>query len=165
MNVDGVPSDGLPAKVIEFIKKWVSKEKVLISHCVKQLVSPEVQAAAAKEESSKLDDANIYVTKDLAARKNREQYASRVHNKDSRQNRGRGGAGVENLNSSKESEDFADGAYIARAAIEIGGMTQDNFYKAAPPSDASPWKPGDHSMSHPNNLMVVDKVQPSMSLQ
>ena len=27
-----------PAKVIEFIKKWVAKEKVLISHSVKQIV-------------------------------------------------------------------------------------------------------------------------------
>lgn len=27
-----------PAKVIEFIKKWVSKEKVLITNCVKTFI-------------------------------------------------------------------------------------------------------------------------------
>ena len=38
--MQSVTSDGQPAKVIEFIKKWVAKEKVLINHCVKQLVVP-----------------------------------------------------------------------------------------------------------------------------
>ena len=72
--------------------------------------------------------------------------------------------GARDLNLSKESDDLADGAY-AKAAMEMGssmGYTQDNFYKA-PTDSGSPWKPGDHSMSHPNNLMAVDK--PAMSLQ
>ena len=38
LNLDGATPDQLPAKVIEFIKKWVAKEKVLISHCVKALI-------------------------------------------------------------------------------------------------------------------------------
>ena len=38
--MEGVSSEGQPAKVIEFIKKWVAKEKVLINHCVKQLIVP-----------------------------------------------------------------------------------------------------------------------------
>jgi len=35
LDMQSVTSDGQPAKVIEFIKKWVAKEKVLINHCVK----------------------------------------------------------------------------------------------------------------------------------
>ena len=38
MNAEGVAAEQHPAKVIEFIKKWVAKEKVLISHCVKALI-------------------------------------------------------------------------------------------------------------------------------
>ena len=35
LNMESISSEGQPAKVIEFIKKWVAKEKVLINHCVK----------------------------------------------------------------------------------------------------------------------------------
>jgi len=37
-----------------------------------------------------------------------------------------------------------------------GGMTQENFYKA--PTDASPWKPGDHSGSQPRNQLPTNAV-------
>ena len=55
---------------------------------------------------------------------------------------------------SKESQQFTvDAKYAAKMAIEMGGMTQDNFYKVPAGVDASPWKPGEHSMSNPNNLV------------
>jgi len=38
--MEGVTNDQLPPKVIEFIKKWVAKEKGLIAHCVKQMLFP-----------------------------------------------------------------------------------------------------------------------------
>ena len=33
-------ADGQPGKVIDFIKKWVAKEKMLIAHCVKTVIIP-----------------------------------------------------------------------------------------------------------------------------
>ena len=68
---------------------------------------------------------------------------------------------MENLNMSKESDQFtADTKYAAKMALEMGGMTQDNFYKIPQAADSSPWKPGEHSMSNPNNLVLggVDRT-------
>ena len=70
-----------------------------------------------------------------------------------------------NLNSSKEEqsseEHFAlvDKKYHPMASMDIGGgMTQDNFYKIPQAAESmSPWKPGDHSMSNPCNLMAVSE--------
>lgn len=44
------------------------------------------------------------------------------------------------MNTSKESEDFAEKKYHPMASMEMGGMTQDNFYKI-PAESVSPWKP------------------------
>ena len=60
------------------------------------------------------------------------------------------------MNTSKESEDFIDKKYYPMASMDMGGMTQDNFYKI-PSESMSPWKPGDHSMSNPCNLMAVSE--------
>ena len=131
-------TEGQPAKVIEFIKKWVAKEKVLISHYVKQLITND----GTYQSNIRIEESQIYLKQEMAARKNREQYASRVNHVDNKMRGGR------DLNLSKESDDLADGAY-AKAAMEMGsvmGYTQDNFYKA-PTDNGSPWKPGDHSMS------------------
>ncbi len=69
--------------MIEFIKKWVSKEKVLVSHCVKSLVIPDaIQTTVHKEYGSRMNDSQIVLTKEIAAKKNREQYASRGNNID-----------------------------------------------------------------------------------
>ena len=51
----------MPSKVIDFIKKWVAKEKVLINHCVQALFSVSQGADTEKTRSRK----------DLAAKKNK----------------------------------------------------------------------------------------------
>ena len=38
--MDQGAADGQPGKVIDFIKKWVAKEKMLIAHCVKTVILP-----------------------------------------------------------------------------------------------------------------------------
>ena len=76
-----------------------------------------------------------------------------------------------NLNSSKEEQSsdeqhfgggmssLVDKKYHPMASMDIGGgMTQDNFYKIPQAAESmSPWKPGDHSMSNPCNLMAVSE--------
>lgn len=49
--MEGVPADQYPAKVIEFIKRWVAKEKVLITHCVKQIIEQAVEMAAVGQQT------------------------------------------------------------------------------------------------------------------
>ena len=65
-------------KVIEFIKKWVAKEKVLISHCVKVLIPSDFEKIGGMHQVSqknantiKIEESTVYLTKDLAAKKNR----------------------------------------------------------------------------------------------
>ena len=148
-------------KVIEFIKKWVAKEKVLIAHCVKTLIasSGTIPSEPAQTGVSSNEKSQINLTKDIAAKKNLEKYAQRGGAK--RQNHRAHGAIIDNLNMSKESQQFTvDAKYAAKMAIEMGGMTQDNFYKVPSGVDSSPWKPGEHSMSNPNNLMHgADRAQ------
>ena len=148
--------------MIEFIKKWVAKEKVLIAHCVKTLIAssgPMPSEPAPAAGVSSIEKNQIYLTKDIAAKKNLEKYAQRGGAK--RQNHRAHGAIIDNLNISKESQQFpVDAKYAAKMAIEMGGMTQDNFYKVPSGVDSSPWKPGEHSMSNPNNLMHgADRAQ------
>jgi len=78
LNADGVAAEQHPAKVIEFIKKWVAKEKVLISHCVKALIPVDLDkiianasAQARNTSTIKIEESSVYLTKDLAAKKNR----------------------------------------------------------------------------------------------
>ena len=68
---------------------------------------------ATNQSNIKIEDSHKNLTKEMVARKNREQYASRVNHVDSRMR------GARDLNLSKESDDLADGAY-AKAAMEMG---------------------------------------------
>ena len=66
--------------MIEFIKKWVAKEKVLIAHCVKTLIAsggPMPSDPASAAGASSIENSQIYLTKDIAAKKNLEKYAQR----------------------------------------------------------------------------------------
>ena len=76
--MEGVSSsEQHPAKVIEFIKKWVAKEKVLISHCVKALIPSDFDQQVRASQKSiastiKIEESSgVYLTKDIAAKKNR----------------------------------------------------------------------------------------------
>ena len=40
LNLEQSAADGQPGKVIDFIKKWVAKEKMLIAHCVRTVFIP-----------------------------------------------------------------------------------------------------------------------------
>ena len=60
--------------MIEFIKKWVAKEKVLISHYVKTLILSSTLPDAPGPVSSSIENSQSHLTKDLAARKNREKF-------------------------------------------------------------------------------------------
>ena len=40
LNMEQAAADGQPGKVIDFIKKWVAKEKMLIAHCVRTVIIP-----------------------------------------------------------------------------------------------------------------------------
>mgnify|MGYP000903878592 FL=1 len=88
LNIESSSAEQLPAKVIEFIKKWVAKEKVLISHCVKALLPQNFDkiitvsntvtsdniltiAGATSNSTIKIEESSVYLTKDLAAKKNR----------------------------------------------------------------------------------------------
>ena len=128
--MEQVAADGQPGKVIDFIKKWVSKEKMLIAHCVRTVIIPmEVDqaidnAAIPNTEGTEDEEAakqhQLYLMKELASKKNKDQFEYRVKNGQSRRkNRVHAGA---NLNTSKESVD------------DFIRKTQDHFYKAAPES-------------------------------
>ena len=59
--------------------------------------------------NDRVDDQHIYMGRDLAAKKNREQLDSRVYKSGIRRKmQGKDAAAFSNINSSKESEDFMD---------------------------------------------------------
>ena len=100
--MENVIQDNQPVKVIEFIKKWVAKEKVLIAHCVKTLIGSGPIPSTLATGVSSIEKSQIYLTKDIAAKKNLEKYAQRGGAK--RQNHRVHGAIIDNLNMSKESQ-------------------------------------------------------------
>ena len=150
--------------MIEFIKKWVAKEKVLINHCVQALFLPEstVQYSA---QGIIFEESQIHLGQEtVAAKKNKDKLMSLVHKGESqRKQRALNGApAFSNLNSSKEFDDFPEMKFT-KGSID-GGMTQDHFYKE--PVDDSPWKNGDNVKSSKlRNVQGEDRLQPHKSLQ
>ena len=88
--MDQGAADGQPGKVIDFIKKWVAKEKMLIAHCVKTVIIPvEVDQAIdtvaiptteGTEEEDKFRQQQLMHMKELASKKNKDQFDFRVKN-------------------------------------------------------------------------------------
>lgn len=105
--------------MIDFIKKWVLKEKVLAAHCVKTLMLSIPPRVPSNDKNQRLG----LVSKELGAHKSGEKQDQAEQARVSK--RQTNAAVIDDLNLSKDSESqfTTDTQYAAKIAMEMGGMT------------------------------------------